>query len=128
MRIRSKVRGIALAAGGSVALAGMAIAAPGTALAAPATIGPGNIELCANGNYTAQLSFLQVGIFSTLVPQGTCEVFSVAGGAGAVEILGFFNTHPNQSFKVGQITATGPAELCRAEGTTTDPSFQCTVF
>jgi hypothetical protein len=131
MRIRSKACGIALAAGGAVVLAGMVIAAPGTALAAtatPATIGSGNMELCANGNYNAELSFLQFGTSSALVDQGTCKVFSIPGGGGAVEILGFFNTHPNQSFDVGEITPTGASVLCRAEGTTTDPSFNCTTF
>jgi hypothetical protein len=129
MRIRSKVRGIALTAGGAAVLAGMVIAAPGTALASTDTIGSGNIELCANGNYGAVLQFPQDNFFeTTLTPQGTCQVVGVPGGAGEVVILGFFNTHPDQAFEVGDTTTTGNAELCRAEGTTTDPSFNCTVF
>ena len=57
MKIKSGVRRIALAAGGAGVLAGMAIAVPGIASASTAVIGAGHIELCANGNYTAQMDF-----------------------------------------------------------------------
>jgi hypothetical protein len=127
MRFRSKVHGIALAAaGGAVVLAGMVIATPGTALA---DVAPGQLELCANGNYTADAQFPQANTSTVEIPAGTCLTVGVpGGGAQAVDIFGFFNTHPDQSFFVGETETTGAPELCRAEGTTTDPDFTCDIF
>jgi hypothetical protein len=126
MRIRSKVTGIALAAGGVVVLAGMVIATPGTALA---DIASGQFELCANGNYTAGVQFPQHHTSTVEIPAGTCLTVNVPnGGAQAVDIIGFFNTHPDQSFFVGETETTGAPELCRAQGTTTDPQFTCQIF
>lgn len=138
MKIKSGVRRIALAAGGAGVVAGVAIAVPGTASAATAVIGAGNIELCANGNYTAQMEFqgtINNGAtlketFTSKVPQGTCQVFSVPSFSQAEITFGFFNTHPDQRFTVGSSVAQpgGPAQLIRAEGTTTDPTFKDTTF
>ncbi len=138
MKIKPGIRRITLAAGGAGVLVGMAMAVPGIASASTAVIGPGNIELCANGNYAAQIEFIGTinggattkELFTSFVSQGTCQVFGVPSFSSTEITRGRFNTHPDQTFLVGASVAQpgGPAQLIRAEGITTDPTFKDTTF
>jgi hypothetical protein len=132
MKIKSRVRRIALAAGGAGVLAGMTIAAPGIASAATATIGTGHVELCSNGNYRSFIQFKNHNgreEDSFVVPQGTCSVFATPSFATFLDVVGVFNTNPSIFF-VGSTGASPstPAKLLRAEGITTAPAFSVTTF
>jgi hypothetical protein len=95
---------IALAAGGAVS--GAVLGASITAASA-STIPYQHVEICAQGNYTAE-AYFSTGLgnfWTTLIPPNTCWYENVpdAGGTGAqpISVYGFWNTHPNENFYIG---------------------------
>jgi hypothetical protein len=117
---------VALAASGAVSGAVLGASITG---ASASTIPYQHVEICAQGNYTAQ-AYFSTGLgnfWTTLIPAGTCWYEDVpgAGGTGwqAIEIYGFWNTHPNQNFYIGT-EFYNPASSgigIGAEGVTTSP-------
>jgi hypothetical protein len=120
MRVMSKVKRFAVAAGAASLLAGAAVAV--TAGSAEAAV-PHTFKVCAYGNYTAQADIPQQGGFSTyLIQPGQCQQIPIVAGSTYGNVWGFYNTHPDQRFYVGTATfnsATGWTG--GAEGTTTSP-------
>jgi hypothetical protein len=92
----------AIAVGATSLISGIAIA--GTAAAASAsTIGVGQVQICAQGNYAAYIVFPRRGGYtSTIVPQGQCWIKTMGGvKSEPIEVYGVWNTHPDQSFYIG---------------------------
>ncbi|MGW7673248.1 hypothetical protein ACWGJX_40080 [Streptomyces sp. NPDC054775] len=85
---------------------------------------PNTVELCAFGNYRAEIQLPQQGT-TVDVPQGSCSgEIHLGAGTTVANIYGFWNTHPDQKFWVGQVNnlrAISTVEIS-AGGATTSPT------
>lgn len=103
----------------------------GTAFAAGQGTGPGgqyapnSVEICAFGNYRAEIQLPQQGT-TVDVAEGSCSgVIHLGSGTSYANVYGFWNTHPDQKFwvgSVGNIRAIGTVEVA-AGGVTTAPAI-----
>jgi hypothetical protein len=117
---RSLVGGLAVAATATAALAM-------TATPASAAIGNHRVQLCAQGNYVADITW-STGRHSFIVPQGQCQTFDIVG-TGPYFIGGFYNvsgSHFDITMVVppippGEFNSSTPGSKWGAEGTTTAP-------
>jgi hypothetical protein len=78
--------GFAAALGIAASMAAVAVATP--ASASPAAT-PGFAQLCAQGDYTSEMSF-HPGT-TVRVDPGTCQTIEIPRSTGEVEVGGFFN-------------------------------------
>ncbi|MFG1882555.1 hypothetical protein [Micromonospora sp. NPDC049102] len=115
---RSLVGGLAVAATATAALAM-------TATPASAAIGNHRVQLCAQGNYTADITW-STGLHSFIVPQGQCQTFDIVG-TGAYTIGGFYNVS-GAHFGITTVlpgpegfNSSTPGSAWGARGTTTAP-------
>lgn len=85
-----------------------AVVAATVALAGPASASgqPGQMEVCAKGDYASFVKFLDQGRFETIkVPSGQCYVFRGLGRstvAERIEVRGVYPDRPNVSFWVAK--------------------------
>ncbi|MFB7502775.1 MULTISPECIES: hypothetical protein [Streptomyces] len=125
MRIRQKLSrrftatvGTALAAGAAV----IAASAP-----ASAAISNHRVQLCAQGNYVADITW-STGLHSFIVTPGSCQTFDIVG-TGPYTIGGFYNVSKAHFDIVtvlpgpGGFNADTPGSKWGAEGTTTNPYY-----
>jgi hypothetical protein len=103
--------------------AGVTVASTGTP--AFAAIGNGRVQLCAQGNYVADLTW-STGLHSFVVAPGQCQTFDIIG-TGPYTIGGFYNVskaHFNITTVLpgpGGFSSSTPGSKWGAEGTTTAP-------
>jgi hypothetical protein len=142
VKVKSAVRGIALAAFGAVVLAAGSVAAPGIASASGAAIQPiatfkagvataggladgldGLVHICAHGNYEAGIQFINSHgkeISYDDIPRGACTwLLPVPKGTAWDDIFGKYNTNNHWFYitKVRDSQSASPVEVT-AGGTT----------
>ncbi len=123
MKVSGRLKRIVAAASTVGVLSGAVIAAS-AGVASASTIPKGYVQLCAQGNYTAYLSFPDLGKTSTLVPPGQCWDHYVGGNSWEpIKVYGVWNTNPSQSFYIGTEWYDGAVSGIGigAEGVTTAP-------
>lgn len=125
MRIKQRLsRRSTLATGTAVLAAGAAVVAVGTP--ASAAIGNHRVQLCAQGNYAADITW-STGLHSYVVFPGQCSTFDI-GGTGPYTIGGFYNVskkHFNLTTVLpgpGGFDSSTPGSKWGAEGDTGDPN------
>jgi hypothetical protein len=126
MRLKSAGRRSLLGGLGAVALATAALAMTGTP--ASAAVASGRVQLCALGNYSADITWSN-GLHSYLVPQGECRTFEIVGTEAYI-VGGFYNGSGNH-FNIqhcapgpGGYNASTPGTTRIAQGTTTAPTLR----
>lgn len=102
-----------------------AVAVASTGTPAFAAISNGRVQLCAQGNYSADISW-STGLSSTVVAPGSCQTFNIVG-TGAYTIGGFYNVS-HDHFKITKVlpgpegfNSSTPGSKWGAKGTTTSP-------
>ncbi|MET7694964.1 hypothetical protein ABZT06_44895 [Streptomyces sp. NPDC005483] len=108
---------------GATLAAGAAVIALGSP--ASADISNHRVQLCAQGNYVADITW-STGLHSFVVNPGDCQTFDIVG-TGPYTIGGFYNVskaHFNITTVLptpGGFNSSTPGSKWGAEGTTTDP-------
>jgi hypothetical protein len=123
MKISGRLMRVAAAVATVGALSGTIITA--SAEAAPASsIHKGYVQLCAQGNYSAFITFPKRELQSFTVKPGDCwKTLMGARGKETIKVYGYWNSHPNQSFYIGTENFSGGVSGIGigAEGVTTKP-------
>ncbi|MFD6530999.1 hypothetical protein [Streptomyces sp. NPDC060184] len=123
MRIGRTLGRRSATAAGAALTAGAAVVALGSP--ASAAISNHRVQLCAQGNYVADITW-STGLHSYVVSPGNCQTFDIVG-TGAYTIGGFYNVS-NAHFGITRVlpgpegfNSTTPGSKWGAEGTTTAP-------
>jgi hypothetical protein len=122
MRLKSARRRALL---GGLAAVSAAAALVVTGTPAFAAIGNHRVQLCAQGNYAADITWSTTD-HSLVVPRGECKTFDI-DGTGAFKIGGFYNVSQAHFQivtvfpEVGGYNSDSPGSKWGAEGTTTAP-------
>jgi hypothetical protein len=123
MKVPGRIMRIAVAVGTVGVLSGAGVAAS-VGPASASTIPKGYVQLCAQGNYRAYITFPHRKLQSFTVKPGTCWKEYMGGqGSERIRVYGWWNTHSNQSFYIGSRKYDGAVSGIGigAEGVTTKP-------
>ncbi|MEW2294394.1 hypothetical protein ABZ719_17060 [Streptomyces sp. NPDC006743] len=124
MRIKPRLSRRSAAVAGAALAAGAAVLAVGTP--ASAAISNHRVQLCAQGNYAADITW-STGSSTRVVFPGQCQTFDIVG-TGPYTIGGFYNVS-KAHFKLvtvlplpGGFNSSTPGSKWGAEGDTGDPN------
>ena len=123
MKVSGKLKRIAAAMGAVGVLSGTVIAVS-VGPASASTIPKGYVQLCAQGNYRAYITFPHRKIQSFKVKPNTCWKEYMGGNRSEpIKVYGIWNTHPRKNFYIGTEKYDGAVSGIGigAEGVTTKP-------